>query len=86
MKRTRVRRQMAILTTYAISTVLGGALITGGLVAALVGLRLSGALGLLPGLLLGGAGLLLLNARDRWSGHHPSPPRRVVSQGPCMTL
>jgi NhaP-type Na+/H+ or K+/H+ antiporter len=71
MKRTRVRRQMTIITTYAISTVLGGALITGGLVAALVGLRLYGALGLLPGLLLGGTGLLLLNARDRWSGHHP---------------
>jgi hypothetical protein len=50
---------------------LGGALLTGGLVAALVGLRLYGAPGLLPGLLLGGAGLLLLNARDRWSGHHP---------------
>jgi hypothetical protein len=81
MKRMRVRRQMTIITTYAISTLLGGALIIGWLVAARVGLRLSGALGLLPGLLVGGTGLLLLNARDRWSGHHPSPPRRVVSRG-----
>jgi hypothetical protein len=71
MKRTHIRRGVSIITTYAISTVLGGALLTGGLVAALVGLRLYGAPGLLPGLLLGGAGLLLLNARDRWSGHHP---------------
>jgi hypothetical protein len=62
---------VGIITTYALSTVLGGALITAGFVAALVGLRLYGVLGLLAGLLLGGVGVLLLNARDRWSGHHP---------------
>jgi hypothetical protein len=71
MKRTHLRRGVSVIMTYALSTVLGGALITAGLVAALVGQRLYGALGLLPGVLLGGAGLLLLNARDRWSGHHP---------------
>ena len=71
MKRTHLRRGVSIITTYALSTVLGGALITAGFVAALVGFRLYGLLGLLAGLLLGGVGVLLLNARDRWSGHHP---------------
>ena len=71
MKKTHLRRGVGIITTYALSTVLGGALITGGLVAALVWFHLYGVLGLLAGLLLGGVGVLLLNARDRWSGHHP---------------
>lgn len=71
MKRTHLRRGMSIISIYVLSTVLGGVLITAGFVAALVGFHLYGVLGLLAGLLLGGAGVLLLNARDRWSGHHP---------------
>jgi hypothetical protein len=69
--KTHTRRRVSIITTYAVRSVLGGALITAGFVAALMGLRLYGLLGLLAGLLLGGVGLLLHNARDRWSGHHP---------------
>jgi hypothetical protein len=62
---------MTILSVYAISTFLGGGLIVGGLVALLIGLRLYGPVGLIPGALLGGLGMLVLNRRDRWSGHHP---------------
>ena len=71
MKRTHLRRGVSIITTYALSTVWVAAWCAAGFVAALVGFRLYGLLGLLAGLLLGSVGVLLLNARDRWSGHHP---------------
>lgn len=71
MEKTGLRRQATILSVYAISTLLGGGLIVGGFVALLVGLRLYGPVGLIPGALLAGLGILLLNQRDRWSGHHP---------------
>jgi hypothetical protein len=71
MKKTRLRRQMAILSAYAISTLLGGGLLVGGFVALLIGLRLYGPVGLVPGAVLAGLGMLVLNRRDRWSGHHP---------------
>jgi hypothetical protein len=70
-KKTRLRRQMSILSVYAISTLLGGGLIAGGFIALLIGLRLYGPVGLVPGALLMGLGVLVLNRRDRWSGHHP---------------
>jgi hypothetical protein len=70
-KKTRLQRQANILSAYAISTLLGGGLIVGGFVALLIGLRLYGSVGLIPGAVLAGLGILVLNRRDRWSGHHP---------------
>jgi hypothetical protein len=63
-KKTRLRRQMTILSAYAISTLVGGGLIVGGFVTLLIGLRLYGPVGLVPSALLAGLGMLVLNQRD----------------------
>ncbi len=71
MKKTRIRRQMTILSAYAISTLVGGGLIVCGFIGMLAGLRLYGPVSLVPSAILAGLGMLVLNRRDRWSGHHP---------------
>jgi hypothetical protein len=56
---------------YLRSSLVGGALLTMGLLALFIGYDHYGAPGLLPGILLGILGGVILNRRDQWSGHHP---------------
>jgi hypothetical protein len=69
-KKSRIQRRLSIVSAYAISTLLGGAFLVCGFVALLLGRRLYGPVERVPGGVLAGLGMPVLNRRDRWSGHH----------------